>query len=161
MVSAKRDDAWIGEVVGALCDPIIVYPSPWQDDIPDWVKSQITLERLAMNMKVLKQGGVPVGGTEVMAYMFPRTMDAPMPYEWVKIYTLVFNEAMKFKGVEVPEDLKPEKMSEYEMGQLNHLKRWIYERRVKYRKEKESGERRQAKDQAKQVETVAPQPAFF
>lgn len=144
VISNQKPEAWIGDLVGALCDPIIVFPSPWQDDIPDWVKSQITLERLVMNIKVMKEGGVPVGGTEVLAYMFPRTMDAPMPSEWTRIYFHCFNEAMQFKKVEVPEDLKAEKLSEYELDQLNHLKHWIYEQRVKHRKEKARVERRQA-----------------
>lgn len=160
VTTARKDDAWIGDIVGALCDPVIVFPSPWQDDIPDWVKSQITLERLVMNMKAFREGGVPVGGTEVMAYMFPRTMEEPMPYEWVKIYTLVWNEAMNFKGTEVPEDLKPEKLSEYEMGLLNHLKHWIYEQRVKHRKERIRGERLQEKS-TQELERVPAQPAFF
>jgi hypothetical protein len=55
----------------ALCNPIIVYASPWKDDLPDWVKPQITLERLVMNMKAMHEEGVPVGDTEVLAYIFP------------------------------------------------------------------------------------------
>ena len=47
----KKVDGWIDTLVGALCDPIIVYPSGWEDTLPDWIKPQITLERLIMNMK--------------------------------------------------------------------------------------------------------------
>ncbi|MBA7632865.1 hypothetical protein ES703_40420 [subsurface metagenome] len=70
---------------------------------------------------------------------------------------------MKFKKTEVPEDLKSEKLSDYDMQELNHLKRWIYERRVKHRKEKQRGERRQAKEEAeaKELATVPVQPSFF
>ena len=71
MTTEKKAEGWIDDLVGALCDPVIVYPSPWKDDLPDWVKPQITLERLVMNMKVVHEGGVPVGDTEALAYIFP------------------------------------------------------------------------------------------
>ena len=162
-MSDRKVDGWIDDLVGALCDPIIVYPSGWQDTLPDWIKPQITLERLIMNMKVIKEGGVPVGDTEALAYIYPRTMEAPMSEQWYRIYMYVFNQAMKFKKTEVPEDLKSEKLSDYDMQELNQLKRWIYERRVKHRKEKQRGERRQAKEEAKakELETRPVQPSFF
>ena len=163
MTTDRKVDGWIDDLVGALCDPIIVYPSGWQDTLPDWVKPQITLERLIMNAKVIKEGGVPVGDTEALAYIYPRTMEAPLSEQWFRIYMYVFNQAMKFKKTEVPEDLKSEKLSDYDMQELNQLKRWIYERRVKHRKEKQRGERRQAKEEAeaKELETRAVQPSFF
>ena len=162
-VSERKVDGWIDDLVGALCDPIIVYPSGWQDTLPDWIKPQITLERLIMNIKAAKDGGVPVGDTEALAYIYPRTMEAPMNEQWYRIYMYVFNQAMKFKKTEVPEDLKSEKLSDYDMQELDHLKRWIYERRVKNRKEKAGVERRQAKEEAKAKElaTVPVQPSFF
>jgi len=162
MTTGKKVDGWIDDLVGALCDPIIVYPSGWQT-LPDWVKPQITLERLIMNMKVIKEGGVPVGDTEALAYIYPRTMEAPMNEQWYRIYMYVFTQAMKFKKTEVPEDLKSEKLSDYDMQELHQLKRWIYERRVKHRKEKQRGERLQAKEEAKAKElaTVPVQPSFF
>ena len=33
----------ISEIVGVFCDPIIVYPSGWEDTLPDWIKPAITL----------------------------------------------------------------------------------------------------------------------
>lgn len=163
MTTERKVDGWIDDLVGALFDPIIVYPSGWQDTLPDWIKPQITLERLIMNMKVSKEGGVPVGDTEALAYIYPRTMEAPMSEQWYRIYMYVFNQAMKFKKTEVPEDLKSEKLSDYDMQELNQLKRWIYERRVKHRKEKQRGERREATEEAKakELETVPVQPSFF
>ena len=131
----KEDEKWIGDVVGVFCDPIIVYPSGWEDTLPDWIKQQITLERLIMNVKSMKEGGVPVGDTEVLAYMYPRTMESPLTEQWQRIYFYVFNQAMKMKKTEVPEDLKSEKLTDYDMQQLNHLKNWIYDTRIKHRKE--------------------------
>jgi len=161
-----KDDGWIDDLVGVFFDPIVVYPSGWQDTLPDWVKEAITMERLIMNMKVMKDGGVPVGDTEALAYIYPRTMEAPIDDQWFRIYMYVFNQAMKVKKTEVPEDLKSETLSDYDMQELDRLKRWIYEQRVKHRKEKARGElreRRQAKEEAgaEELETMPVQPSFF
>src|SRR5487761_1926446 len=164
MTTERKGEGWIDELVGAICDPIIVFESPWKEDLPDWIKPQITLERLVMNIKVQKEGGgVPVGDTETLAYIFPRTMDAPMSEQWTRIYMYVFNQAMKFKGTEVPEDLKAETLSDYDMQQLNHLKSWIYQQRVKHRKERARAQRqehRQACEEKKELETRSAQPSF-
>jgi len=160
MTTKREEERWIDELVGALHDPVIVYPSPWTADLPDWIMTQVHLERLIMNIKVNHEGGVPVGDTEVLAYMFSRTMDSPMPEQWNRIYTFVFNQAMNFKRVAVPEDLKSEKLTDYDMQALKHLKHWIYERRVKHRKGKARGERQQAKQET-ELETVSLQQSFL
>ena len=165
MTTEKKVDGWIDDLVGALCDPIIVYPSPWKDDLPDWVKPQITLERLVMNMKVMHEGGVPVGDTEALAYIFPRTMEEPMSEQWMRIYTYVFTQAMKFKKVEVPEDLRRESLTDYDMRELTDLKTWIYQKRVQHRKEKAKAERQAGsqveEEKDKELKTETVQPSFF
>ena len=165
MTTEKKVDGWIDDLVGALCDPIIVYPSPWKDDLPDWIKPQITLERLVMNMKVMHEGGVPVGDTEALAYIFPRTMEEPLSEQWMRIYTYVFTQAMKFKKVEVPEDLRCESLSDYDMRELTDLKTWIYQKRVQHRKEKAKAERQAGsqveEEKDKELKTETVQPSFF
>ena len=165
MTIEKKAEGWIDDLVGALCDPIIVYPSPWKDDLPDWVKPQITLERLVMNMKVVHDGGVPVGDTEALAYIFPRTMEEPLSEQWLRIYTYVFTQSMKFKKVEVPEDLRRESLSDYDMRELIDLKTWIYQKRVQHRKEKAKAERQAGsqveEEKDKELKTETVQPSFF
>jgi len=165
MTTEKKVDGWIDDLVGALCDPIIVYPSPWKDDLPDWIKPQITLERLVMNMKVIHDGGVPVGDTEALAYIFPRTMEEPLSEQWMRIYTYVFTQSMKFKKVEVPEDLRCESLSDYDMRELTDLKTWIYQKRVQHRKEKAKAERQAGsqveEEKDKELKTETVQPSFF
>jgi hypothetical protein len=144
-------------------DPIIVFPSPWQEDIPDNLKKQIPLERLIMNMKVSREGkGVPVGDLEALVYMFPRTMESPMTDQQNRLYTHCFNEAMKFMRVEVSEDLKERyPLDDYDMHQLDDLKRFIYNRRVQHRKDKARGERIAASNEKKELPVVSAQPSFF
>ena len=38
-----REVDWIEEMVGALFDPLIVWPSPWQDTIPENLKKELPL----------------------------------------------------------------------------------------------------------------------
>jgi hypothetical protein len=85
----------------------------------------------------------------------------------MRIYTYVFTSAMKFKKVEVPEDLRCESLSDYDMRELTDLKTWIYQKRVQYRKEKSRAERQANKqaevedDTSKELKTEAVQPSFF
>ena len=57
---AKSVDSMIGDLVGTLTDPIIVYPGGWGDSLPEWLKNAIVLERLTDNMKETK-GEQPTG----------------------------------------------------------------------------------------------------
>jgi len=79
MTAVKKAEGWIDDLIGALCDPIIVYPSPWKDDLPDWIKPQITLERLVMNMKSMHAGGVLVGIQKPWPTSFPGRWKSPCP----------------------------------------------------------------------------------
>lgn len=151
---------WVADLVGALTDPIIAYPSPWMEDIPENLKKQIPLERLIMNMKISKEGGVPVGDCEALAYMFPRTLESPIGYEWTHIYQYCFTKAMTFMKVEVPPDLRVESLSDYDMRQLDDLKRFIYQKRVQNRKEKARVQKKEA-EASKELEVKSVQPAFF
>lgn len=151
--SEKQVDSWISDLVGALTDPIIVFPSPWQADIPEDLKKQIPLERLLMNMKVMHDDkGVPVGDVEALVYMFPRTMDAPMTDQQNRLYMYCFNKAMQFMRKEIPDsDLKRDTLDSYDMHQLDDLKRFIWNSRVKARKEKARGETKTAKHETKEL----------
>jgi len=163
----KEVDDWVSDLVGALTDPIIVFPAGgWENDIPERLKQQIPLERLIMNMKVIREKkGVPVGDLEALVYMFPRTMEAPMTSEQTKLYFYCFNEAMKFMRVEVPEELKLKKYEElnsYEMHQLDNLKRFIWDRRLNARKERARGETNKMSAKSSNELDIKPtQQSFF
>jgi hypothetical protein len=61
VTNEKEIEKGISEIVGALTDPIVVFPGGWGDTLPEWLKNTITLERLAMNMKALKGEEMPTG----------------------------------------------------------------------------------------------------
>lgn len=70
-----------------------------------------------------------------MAYMMPRTYKAPMPTEWVNIYTWLWLQyAGQFRTsdqLDAIKEIAPNKLSENEMRLLNNLRTWIYDKRSK------------------------------
>ena len=73
--------------------------------------------------------------TETLAYMMPRTYEAPMQTEWANIYTwLGLQYAMQTKSkdqLEVMIEIAPKELSDYEKGLLKNLRLWIYDKRRK------------------------------
>ena len=72
---------------------------------------------------------------------------------------------MKFKKAEVPEDLRRESLSDYDMRELNDLKTWICQKRVQHRKEKAKAQRQAGsqveEERDKELKTETVQPSFF
>lgn len=125
----------IDELVGALTDPIIVYPGGWMDVVPENLKSDITFHRLAQMMK--GEEGLATW-PEVCAYLMTVTLEFPVASEWVNIYMYALTQ---YKGDAVPKDIRQDRLGDYEMGLLNDFRRWIYERRLKERKRRQHTER--------------------
>jgi putative heme iron utilization protein len=145
-----RIDKQIDELVGVFTDPIIVWPSGWQDTLPEWIKPAITMERLIENMKALKGERPTATDAEVLAYMYPRSLEAPLDSDWTQIYLYVSTKVMsRHKETEIPADIKVELLSDYQMQRLKELKDWIYEERVRLRQERRRAERAQAMAEAK------------
>ena len=160
MTTEKQLEKGISDIVGVFTDPIIVYPGGWMDTIPEKVKQQITIERLVMCMRVAR-GEEPTGtDAEALAYMYPRTMEAPMDRDWLDIYLYLGTKVMAGAGTEMPEDIRKDSLDDYLMGKLNHLKAWIYQQRIKVRLERDRAERRHRKEEEAERRKEA-QPALF
>ena len=161
MTTERMTEGWIEDVVGALFDPIIVMPGGWGDDLPEWLRTRVTLERLGENIVALREGReLTATDAEAACYLFTASLTAPMGSDWTQIYLYVAGGEMKDK---MQEDIKVESLTESQWRDLKELKDWIYRQRVKHRKEKQRGERRQAKEEAKakELETRPVQPSFF
>ncbi|MGA2669835.1 MAG: hypothetical protein ABSF21_00205 [Dehalococcoidia bacterium] len=146
---AEKVDYWISNAVGAFFDPIIVMPGGWGDSLPEAIKTQITLERLIMNIQGLQGDQMTGTDAEAAAYLYTASLTAPMGDHWVNIYMYVFNQVMKHQKIEVPDDLKVETLGNYEMGMLRDLKAWIYRKRVEARQQRDREERRGKNNKAK------------
>jgi len=132
----KRDNDFVFNFMDCLTSPIIVFKSAWQDTIPKDILKNIKLSRLLCSMQQEEMASL----TEALAYMMPRTYEAPMPTEWVNIYTwLGLQYAGQFKNtdqLDAMKEIAPKALSKYEMGLLNNLRRWIYDKRRKALKDK-------------------------
>ena len=161
----RKTERWIDDIVGALFDPIIVMPGGWGDDLPEWLRTRVTLERLGENIVALREGReLTATDAEAACYLFTASLTAPMNSDWTQIYLYVAGGEMKSeKKLEMPEDIKVDTLTESQWRDLKQLKDWIYRQRVKHRKEKAHGERREAKEEAKtkELETRPVQPSFF
>lgn len=159
--SNRKVDGWIDDMVGALFDPIIVMPGGWGDDLPEWLRTRVTLERLAENIVATREGReITATDAEAACYLFTASLTAPIGGDWTQIYLYVAGGEMKDK---MPEDLKVEALTESQWRDLRELKNWIYRQRVKHRKEKARGECLETKEEvkSKELETKPVQPSFF
>ena len=128
----KKDKSdFVFDFMDCLASPIIVFKSAWQDTIPKDILGRIKLSRIICSMTKEKMASL----TEILAYIMPRTYEAPMPTEWVNIYTwlgLQYAKQSKNNGqIEAMKEIAPKELSDYEKGLLKNLRVWIYEKRRK------------------------------
>jgi CO dehydrogenase/acetyl-CoA synthase beta subunit len=151
----------IGDLVGTLTDPIIVYPGGWGDSLPEWLKNAIVMERLVENMKATR-GEQAIGtDAEACAYLNTASLTAPMDGDWSQIYLYVAGKTYtRWQKSEMPDDIRVDSLTDQQLTDLNRLKEWLYSRRTTARQESEKTERRQQKEEeiAKRREE---QPALF
>ncbi len=145
---ASKKEKGISEIVGVFSDPIIVFPGGWRDMLPEWLKSAITLERLAMNMRVLK-GELPTGtDAEACAYLYTAALTQPMDRDWTQIYLYIAGKTYtRRKKNEIPDDIRVDSISDDQMKDLNRLKAWLYQQKTRVRLDREQAERRQKKEE--------------
>ncbi len=157
----KTVEKGISDIVGCLTDPIIVFPGGWGDTLPEWLKTAVTMERMIGNMKELK-GEEPTGtDAEACAYLMTVSLTQPMDSDWTQIYLYVASQTYKrWEKSEMPADIVVESISDYQMGELNRLKTWLCEQRIRARVEKDRAERREEKEH-QEMRKKEEQPALF
>lgn len=154
-------DHAIGDVVGAICDPIICYPSPWMDTLPQSLKEQITIDRLLEQIVANKEKRESTAtDSEALAYLYPASLEQPMGHLWSNIYIYLGTRVVKRQGREFPDDIALHTLDQQEEYELNRLKAWIYEKRYQHRTEKTKDikrdrlEREKTERQEKETETI-------
>jgi len=157
----KTADGMVSDLVGTFTDPIIVYPGGWGDTLPDWLKNAITLERLEMNIRA-SRGEEPTGtDAEACAYLYAAGLTAPMDHDWSQIYLYVSTRTYsRHKGSQVPDDIRVESLNDYQLGELNRLKAWLYQQRAKARQERDRADRRREGEEARTQKGIE-QPVLF
>ena len=151
----------ISDVVGVFTDPIIVFPGGCGEDLPDWLKSAITLERLEMNMRALKGEEMTGTDAEACAYLFTAALTQPMDHDWTQIYLYIAGKTYRrWRKSEIPSDIGVDSLRDDQMSDLNRLKEWLYTKRTQARLDRERTERRQRKEEEAE-RRQAEQPALF
>jgi hypothetical protein len=154
-------DDWVESMVDVFTAPLIVYPSGWEDTLPDWIKSEVTLQRL---IRLMKGNDGLATDVEALAYMYPRTLEAPLDHDWMQIYMYLATKAMgsrlSGKEAEIPADIKVERLDPYLESKLIELKRWIRERQRKALAERRKADNRQEREEIA-AKRKAAQPALF
>ena len=151
----------ISDIVGVFTDPIIVFPGGWGETLPEWLKNAITLERLEMNMKVLKGEEMTGTDAEACAYLYTAALTQPMDHDWGQIYLYIATNTYRRWGKnEMPGDIAVDSISDYQTGELNRLKEWLYRKRTKVREDSERAERQRKKEEDT-ARRKAEQPAMF
>ena len=157
----KTVNSMVSDLVGTFTDPILVFPGGWGDTLPDWIKGAITMERLEANIKA-SRGDEPTGtDAEACAYLYTAGLTAPMDHDWSRIYLYVATKTyVRHKDSQVPGDIRVETLNDYQMGELNRLKDWLYRQRVKVREERERADRKLERKEA-EAQRKAEQPELF
>ena len=132
----------IDNLVGALTDPIIVWPGGWADSLPGNLKADITVHRLAQLMKGEEDLAT---WPEVCAYLFTVTLEHPVGREWANIYMYAMTQ---YKGDAMPEDIRCGHLDDDEMAMLTEFRRWLWNARVKARRDRGRQERAREKAEA-------------
>ena len=154
-------DKGISDIVGALSDPIIVFPGGWGDTLPEWLKNAITLERLAMNMRALKGEEMTGTDAEACAYLYTAALTQPMDHDWGQIYLYIATQTYRKWGKnEMPSDIAVDSLNDEQMRDLNRLKEWLYRKRTQIRLERDRAERRQKREE-EAARRKAEQPVLF
>lgn len=71
-----------------FASPIIVHQSSWADTLPNWLITAIYQERLAQIFTEHEKGEIGELATpaEVLACLYPASMEAPMSSDWSRVY---------------------------------------------------------------------------
>ena len=135
-----KDDKFLRNTMGAVRPTIIVYDESWGEDLPEWLKTQITLKRFGENARGINGETIEEAtDEEAVAYLYTRSLAAPMTDGWVKIYQKVFQEVVseKIGRKNMPAEFQEGiELNSYEGSQLKDLKRWIYKKRDEREKER-------------------------
>ena len=87
-------------LVRYMAGPVILHRSPWAETLPAWVIPAIYADRAEQIAQEVREGTIGAFATplEVMAYLYPATLDAPLAYEWVQVYLYCGQEALAKHG---------------------------------------------------------------
>jgi hypothetical protein len=154
---ASKVEKGLSELVGTFTDPIIVCPGGWGDSLPDWLKEAITTERLMTNMKSLKGEEATATDAECCAYLYTASLSTPLDNDWTQIYLYIATKSYEqWNKSKMPDEVAVNSLNDYQLMNLNRLRKWIYQTRCKARRNNER--RRQEKIKEGEISSRKEEP---
>ena len=149
----------IEDAVGALLDPIIVWPG-YEDSVPSKLRDDIILQRLIQNLK--EETGL-ASWPEVCAYLMTASLAHPFNRDWVEIYEYAF--AQYVGRDKIPEGglayLKTE-LDEQQKRDLQRFRQWLWNTRRQVTRNRIKSRNKDERTKAGlEVEAQAPQQLNF
>jgi len=135
----------IGKMVGAMCDPTIVYPG-YEDCVPEKLKDLVPLYRLIQLMKHEETAS----DVEAAIYMSTASLAHPFNETWTQIYLYTASQVM---GDKIPKEIRVQSLTKHQEIELRRFKDWLYRTRIR-----ESTRRRHALEAKSQEENINAQP---
>jgi len=129
----------LDSLVEVFTAPLVVMPGGWGESLPEWIKGEITLQRM---VRLMKGDDDLATDAEATAYLYTASLTNPIGRDWTEIYCYLVNKLMSAKGSPVPDDVRVEKLTDYQEEELRGLKRWIRERQHKVLNERKKVEKR-------------------
>ena len=118
-------------------------------------------------MNIRAHRGDEMTGTdaEACAYLYTASLTQPIGHDWTEIYLYIANQVYsrhrtKESGIQFPEDIQVQSLSDHQMGELRQLKDWIYKRRTQAKQERDKAESRERREE-EATRRKAEQPTLF
>lgn len=115
-------------------NPIVLANTEWMP--PDWLLEEVKHERMIISLLEMakpnhfKNDADYIGDAECLAYLMPATFIAPLDSDNSQIYLYLASRVIeKNKKAKIPNDIKVEKLTDYQMELLNKLKTWLFKQR--------------------------------
>ena len=146
----KRKSKAKGELFWSLWERPIVYDKldrSWADTVPKWLKDEIILQRL---IQMMKGEGGKATDAEVAAYLYTANLARPIGHEYTRIYCYLVCKLMERRGKDVGATKKEvgadRPLTEYELGELDSLKRQIWNAGIRASESKRRARKKQLKE---------------
>jgi len=112
-----------------LTTPIVYHPGGWEDTLPRHIKQSVLEQRLEM---VLNGGWDVATDAEVVCYLYTACLVQPFTSDWTDIY--LYEGATLMPQIRQAIPATPKELSDYQMHELNDLKRKIRDSQKRRRK---------------------------
>lgn len=123
----KEIESCVFNMMDALRSPILTFSPHWKDTIPQRILDKIPMARMIALFKSEEMATLE----ECCAYMYTRSLEAPMEHEWTDIFTHVCCRTLErwFNENRWEETRAPKELSAWLQSKLDGLRRHIYVKR--------------------------------